>query len=117
MGRRVNISTVLDLNSIVRRFHKSPELVLQIVLGNCYTSDVRSGGIVNGHGIVRLVRRVGFEPCTPELRVSSLEARETVFVAFIESKIPASAGEACKTEPLVIGYNIQRWVQAKCVES
>lgn len=60
---------------------------------------------------------MGFEPHSPEFEVASLEAREAMFFALIESKVAAGASQAGKAEPLLLWNGIQRGVETEHMES
>lgn len=57
--------------------------------------------------------RMGSEPPPAKFTIAGLEARETVFLSFVKSKVAASSSNASKAEPLSFRDAVQRRVKAK----
>jgi hypothetical protein len=56
---------------------------------------------------------MGLKPHTAELRVASLEARETVFVAFVKAVVASSPRKTGIAEPLLLRDSVQRRIEAE----
>ena len=99
----MNISPVFNLDGFVRRRDKAPKLVLDVIFGDDHVSESRSRGvIVINHSVSRTRRGMCFEPELAELKVPSLETRQTVFLTLVKTEIPSSTRQASEAKPLVL---------------
>ena len=104
MRGRVHIRPVLDLDSLGGTIGQSPELPLNVTLGDC---DFAESSMQ-----VASRRRTGSMGVPPSMRkgsISSLERRDRVFVTFFETEVVSLGKEAGRAEPFFVCWDCRKW--------
>lgn len=104
MRGRVYIRSVLDLDSLGGTICQSPELPLDITLGDCDFAE-RSMQVASG----RRTGSMSIPPGMCESCISSLERRDRVLVTFFESEIVSLGKEAGRAEPFLVCGDRSKW--------
>lgn len=111
----VDVCAILDLHCVLLALHQSPKLALDVRLA--HESIVQHPRCRTGLGGQQWPVGVVIEPRSSECLVPSLEARQRMFLSFIEAEIIAVAQQTRCAVPLICWDLLQRRIEAKGVKA
>jgi len=104
MRGRVDIRSVLDLDSLGGTISQSPEFPLDITLGDCDFAE-RPMQVVSGGWTGSMCVPPGMRKGS----ISSLERWDRVLVTFFETEIVSLGKEAGRAEPFLVCGDRSKW--------